>query len=264
MQKKSLPYKLSIVILLLFSLLLPSCGRDSIPTALEVPEETQEDVPTSSSVILASTEDRGEDYLDSFIFFGESTTYHLKSRGVLKGGSDTKQVWAPDSGTCILDSTITTLRIRYPDTGEALTVREAAERKQPEYLVLTFGLNGAVGHVTRGDAAFKSAYRALISSVLEVSPNTKIILQSCFPVASNMDMSAYSITLDDLNKYIVCLNGWTLELAEEMNLRYLNTAEILTDEDGRLREEYQVGDGHHLTRQAYVKILNYIRTHGYS
>lgn len=264
MRKKSLPYKLSIVTLLLLALLLSSCGRDSIPAALEIPEETQKNAPTSSSVILTSTEDRGADYLDSFIFFGESTTYHLKNRSVLKGGSDTKQVWAPDSGTCILDSTITTLRIRYPDTGEALTVREAAARKQPEYLVLTFGLNGAVGHVTRGAEAYKSSYRALINSVLEASPNTKIILQSCFPVALNMDMSAYSITLDDLNKYIDCLNGWTLELAEEMNLRYLNTASILKDEDGRLRSEYQVGDGHHLTRQAYVEILNYIRTHGYS
>ncbi len=264
MSNKKLPYKLSIGMLLLLALLFTSCARDSVPTALEITEEPQKSEPTPSSAVLLATEDRGEDYLDSFIFFGESTTYHLKSRGVLKDGSNTKQVWAPDSGTCLLDSTITTLKIRYPDTGEALTVREAAARKQPEYLVLTFGLNGAVGHIKRGEAAYKSSYRALIESVLAVSPKTKIILQSSFPVASNMDMSAYSITLDELNESIDRLNGWTLSLAEEMDLRYLNTAEILKDEDGRLRSDYQVGDGHHLTRQAYVEILNYIRTHGYS
>ena len=103
----------------------------------------------------------------------------------------------------------------------------------------------------------------LIDAVQKASPETKIILQSCFPVAENMDMSRYSISLDELNTAIQTINEWTLSLAEESDLRYLNTAEILTDRNGRLKLEYQNGDGHHLTRQAYEKILSYIRTHGY-
>ena len=77
-----------------------------------------------------------------------------------------------------------------------------------------------------------------------------------------MDMSAYSMTLDQLNAAIETINGWTLELAEEYGVYYLNTAEILRDGDGRLSMSYQVGDGHHLTAEAYGKILWYLRTHG--
>lgn len=246
---------------LLLSLALPACGqKQTVPTSLSTNETNGEQTP---SVILQQTEDFGQAYLDSFVFFGESTTYHLKSRGVLSGGTETKQVWAPDNGTATLDTAIHTLKLRYPQTGEYLTVGEAAARSKPVYLVLTFGLNGAPSHVKRGKEAYQACYRLLLDAVRAASPDTKIILQSCFPVATNMDMSRYSATLDELNEQIRTLNQWTLELAEEYGLRYLNTAEILTDENGRLRLEYQNGDGHHLTKNAYLQILHYIRTHGY-
>ena len=236
---------------------LSACATDPSRSAF-AQEETE-----PPSTLLGETEDRGQDYLDSFIFFGESTTYHLKSRGVLSGGTETTQVWAPDNGTVNLDATTTALKIRYPETGEYLTVAQAAARKQPRYMLLTFGLNGAPGNVKRGADYFKGCYRQLIEAILEASPTTRIILQSAFPVASNMDMSRYTVTLDELNEHIDTLNGWTRELAEEMGLRYLNSAEILRDGQGRLKITYQNGDGHHLTKQAYLVLLEYIRTHGY-
>ena len=78
-----------------------------------------------------------------------------------------------------------------------------------------------------------------------------------------MDMQSYSVTADELNAHIDTINSWVLELAERQGLRYLNTSEILKDKNGRLISDYQVGDGHHLTKEAYLRILHYIRTHGY-
>ncbi len=253
---------LLITLSLLLPLTLVGCGRKpSLPTVAT--EDLGTEKLPQPPTILQEGEDLGQSYLDSFIFFGESTTYHLKSRGVLSGGTATKQVWGPDNGTVNLDSTVTKLRIRYPETGEYLTVGEAAARGKPRFMILTFGLNGAVQNVRRGEDYYKSCYRSLLNAIRDASPDTKIILQSCFPVASNMDMSHYSCTLDELNSYIEIINGWVLSLAEEYELRYLNTAEILTDEQGRLRPDYQNGDGHHLTKDAYRLILQYIRTHGY-
>ena len=74
-------------------------------------------------------------------------------------------------------------------------------------------------------------------------------------------MTHFSVDLDTLNASIQTINSWTEELAAECGLAYLNTSEALTDENGRLRLEYQIGDGHHLTSEAYEKILYYIRTH---
>ena len=59
-----------------------------------------------------------EDIIDKIIFLGESTTYHLKSRGVLSGGTQTTQVWAPKSGTLMLDTSTAHCRIVYPETNE--------------------------------------------------------------------------------------------------------------------------------------------------
>jgi lysophospholipase L1-like esterase len=227
--------------------------------------KTAESIPCneSQSALLGRTEDLGEEYLDSFIFFGESTTYHLKCRGVLRDGVNTKQVWAPSMGTVNLDFTTKDIRIVYPETGELLSVADAAARSRPQYLVMTFGLNGAVQKVKKGEGFFKASYKLLIDSVRNASPDTRIILQSAFPVASNMDMKSYTVSASTLNKYIDTINRWTLELASDEGLRYLDTSEILKDDNGFLLPEYQCGDGHHLTTEAYKQILAYIRTHGY-
>ncbi len=253
--------KLSIYLLLTaLCLNLAGCARRSYTdTGADADISGQ----MSQSAILPVSEDFGQEYIDSFIFIGESTTYHMKSRGVLSGGRDTKQVWATERGTLNLDLTTPNVKIVYPQTGELLTFAEAAARERPKYIVLTFGLNGAVQNIKRGADHYKSCYLSLINSVRDASPETKIILQSAPPVASNMDMSNYSVDVKTLNEYINTINSWSLELASKEGLRYLNTAEILKNEAGELRAELQIGDGHHLTAEAYEEILYYIRTHGY-
>ncbi len=218
-------------------------------------------VPTFSP--LPQTADAGMEYIDEFVFLGESTTYHLKSRGVLSGGTDTKQVWAPKSGTLMLDPTTSNARIIYPDSGEELDLSVAAARKKPKYILLTFGLNGAVSTVRHGENYFKDCYTELIDTLLTASPESIIILQACFPVSAAMDMSDFSINAETLNEYIDRINRWSCELSEQLGIGYLNTAEILKTDDGYLLPEYDAGDGYHLSREAYLQILKYMRTHAY-
>ena len=260
--------KLFIITLCIVSICLASCKvqkNDGAKT--NTPESTLDEssdakVMQNADALLSPCEDKGMSYIDSFIFFGESTTYHLKSRGVLSDGKETKQVWANAGGTMKLDLSIDKQKIIYPETNELLTVGEAAAKKKPKYIVLTFGLNGAVQNVNRGSEYFKLCYKKLIESIRSASPSTTVILQSAFPVAENMDMSAYSIDLTTLNEYIDIQNSWTFSLACEINCKYLDTSSILKDENNNLKIEYQIGDGHHLTTEAYRQILYYIRTHG--
>ncbi len=249
--------KLSYISLALVAVLaIGSCSGDTtLPT--DVYEEER------VSTVLVPCDDLGQEYIDSFIFFGESTTYHLKSRGVLRGGTETTQVWSPKNGTANLDTTISEIKIVYPETGEEMTVYDAAKQKKPQRIILTFGLNGAVTKLKKGEDYFKTCYKSLINDILSASPDTTIIIQSCFPIAENMDMSAYSVDAKTLNEYIDTINGWSLSLAEELGLGYLDTQEVLRGNDGYLRQEYQAGDGYHLTAEAYRIILKYIRTHTY-
>lgn len=227
---------------------LLSCAKD--PTSAD-------NAKTTSS----GKNDLGQEFIDSFIFFGESTTYHLKSRGVLSGGTDTKQVWGTKSGTLNLDTAITTTKIIYPETNEEIRLSEALSKKAPQNILLSFGLNGAVQKINKGEEYFKECYKMLIDMIRKYSPSTNIFIQSAFPVASNMDMSGYSIDTATLNQYIEKINLWSRELASECGIKYLDTASELKDESGFLRAEYQVGDGYHLNVKAYEKILMYIRTH---
>ena len=246
---------LTILLALAACLSLVACSADDTEKSIQCNERP--------SALLLPSEDYGDEYIDSFIFFGESTTYHLKSRGVLRDGTNTKQVWSPKCGTVNLDFTTKDIKIIYPETKEELSVSEAAARSKPEYILFTFGLNGAVQKINKGKDYFKRSYLLLINSVKKASPETKIILQSAFPVSNNMDTSSYTVDALTLNSYIDTINNWTAELATEEGLRYLNTSEILKKEDGTLKSAYDSGDGHHLTKEAYIKILTYIRTHGY-
>lgn len=234
-----------LLILLCTVLLFTSCStsKGDAPISLTVIEENQ---ASDAS------------YTDDIIFLGESTTYHLKSRGVLSEGKDTKQVWAPKSGTLMLDPTVKDCMIVYPETGEEISLSDALTRKNPKMLCLTFGLNGATSFIARGDSYFKYCYQDLVDLIKEKSPNTKIIINSCFPIANKMDMSRYTITAEVLNSYIDTLNIWACSIAEKNGLIFIDTASALKDKDGYLMTEYSADDGYHLTADAYRVILKAI------
>ena len=257
MIKKLLFFSLFIAIIYMWT---SSCS----PRESESEEDTSKDAfIRDTEVSLMPTEDAGQSYIDSFIFLGESTTYHLKSRGVLSEGKETKQVWAPKSGTLMLDPSTASCRILYPETNEEMDIAEAMAKKKPKYMLLTFGLNGAVGNMSKGSEYFKSCYKKLISRLQEASPDTVIMLQSCFPVAADMDTSGYSVDVETLNSYIDKTNEWTALLANECGLPYLNTAEVLKDSEGYLKSCFDSGDGFHLNTEAYRQMLEYIKTHAY-
>lgn len=234
-----------------------STTPDEVPSSVSA-SDTSSAAPvisTPTPARLAETEDYGQEYLDKLIFVGDSTTYGLKAYGVLSGGKSTAQVWTPKSGTYSLNALVATYKIVYPPTGEELTVAEAAALAKPEYMVITLGVNYGVPYC--GESEFKKYYRMLLDAVTAASPETKIILQSIYPVAANSEYR------DITNPRIDVANGWVESLAEEYGLKYLDTNSALKGEDGYLKSGYQNGDGLHMNTSGLNVILNYIRTHGY-
>lgn len=209
----------------------------------------------SGSSVLEQTADMGQEYLDKIVFLGDSRTYSYKFYGVLSGGKNTTQVWTPRSGTMTLASQGYAM-IYYPETGTDMSIREAVKLKKPEYIVIGLGTNGIS---FMGEEAFKAEYRALISDIKKISPDTKVMINSIFPIAN------YYERLDLINnKKIAEANQWLVEVAEETGAKYLNTAEVLVDEQGWLNINYDNGGGAtHLNKQGNDIVMQYIRTHGY-
>lgn len=228
-----------------------------------VPATEVPDVPTDTQpaeVYLSETSDAGIAYQDSLIFFGESTTSHLRSRGVLTNGTSTKQVWTDASGTRMLSSQGLSTPIIYPDTGESMTVARAAAAKKPAVMVLSFGVNGITNFV-KNKSTYVNNYNKLIKTVQEASPDTKIILQTVYPVRA---ATGYSVDTETLNSYIETLNSWLPEIAAaNQNVRIADTASVLRASDGLLSPEFDTGDGLHLTAEAYRAVLTYLRTHAW-
>ncbi len=204
--------------------------------------------------VLGSTDDAGPDYIGKIVFLGDSTTYGLRAYKMLDGGRDTTQVWTPASGTLTL-SQVSFAKIVYPETGAELTIKEAAAAKQPEYLVITLGVNGVS---FMDEEYFKSEYKKMIESIAEASPDTKIICQSMFPVARTYE-HLNSINNDKIR----AANHWIVEVANEVGVKFVDTYSVLCDSEGWLPEEYHNGDGMHLNSTSFTLELDNLRTHAY-
>lgn len=216
-------------------------------------------------IILEESNDFGDEYINKIIFLGESTTYGLKYYGVLNGGVDTTQVWtggklengvAKTTGTLSLSPSISSSKIFYPDTNEIMTIGDAISIKSPEYLIITLGLNNGVSYYSEEE--FKRCYSSLLDTVINSDCSPKIILQSIFPVSKRCTITAFT------PEKIKRCNEWIYELAEQYNIKYLNTYEALADTDGYLYENYENGDGIHLNKQGLEIVINYIKYHGYN
>lgn len=190
-------------------------------------------------------------YVDKLVFFGDSTTHGMKSYKVF-GSRDTTQVWTPTSGTLALFRAMTDL-IYNPVTGEEQQIGALAASVKPEYLIMTLGVNGVS---MMDEDYFKEEYQNVVNAILKNSPDTKLILQSIYPVAKSYE-NQKSIN----NTKICAANEWIAEIADAYGLPYLNTYSALVGADGYLPESYQNGDGMHLNSEGFAVIMQYVKTH---
>lgn len=204
----------------------------------------------NTPTVLSETEDMGQEYVDKFIFLGDSTTYGMGFYKVVS----TNQVWTPESGTLTL-SKWEASTVVYPDDNTELSIQDAVTKKQPEYMLITLGVNGVA---FMDEEYFVTEYTSLVKAIQTASPNTKIILNSIYPVSVNYP-SANGIT----NEKIDAANKWIQTIASSTGVKYLDSESVLKDSSGALVETYHNGDYLHLTADSFGLVINYLRTHGY-
>ncbi len=234
-----------------------TAAETDLETALETapdtaPDPTAEPTPEPIPTELQLTEDMGEGYLSRIIFLGDSTTYGMLAYGVLPS----QQVWTPSSGTLTLNAqSYAELDIYAADGSKrSMSIRDAAAEIQPDILVITLGVNGIS---FMDESSFKEEYTDLIGGILAVSPDTKIICHSIYPVIDSQAPEGID------NARVNAANGWLYDIAVSTGTRYLNTHDALMDATGNLVEDYCNGDGIHLDPDGFAVVLNSVRTHGY-
>ena len=117
------------------------------------------------------------------------------------------------------------------------------ETKKPEYLIVNLGTNGVS---FMDEEYFKSEYTEMVEALKEACPETKIMLSSLYPVALS-----YPYQDDINNDKLAAASEWIYEIAEEEGVRYIDLAAAVKDENGDLPETSHIGDGYHLSKDAW-------------
>ena len=192
------------------------------------------------------------DPIDRMTFFGDSTTAHL----ALRGGIPKERVWS-GAGSTVLFETVNAVKcVHLQKENRDVTVVEAVRCKKPQILVITVGVSGGAGRLTR--ESFVDIYRELLLSVQNASPETKILVQSLLPLSDRSVKHYKRLT----KEAVLQANVWLRELCEEMRIPYVDTHAKLIDPDtGYLKPEYQNDEYMHLTAAAYEIILENLRSY---
>ena len=217
---------------------------------------------TATPWILSETLDAGLEYQNKITFLGDSTTHGMKSYGVLSDGKDTEQVWYGEVGNTITFAYVNTVKIKRFSNDTPMLIPDAAEKYKPKILYITLGVTGGVS-TNLAEEGFKEIYKILIGNILEKSPETKIVLQSIYPVTKNIDPTYGAIIT---NEKIMKANTWIEDICEELyksgkSVYYLDTYSVLVNDEGYLPENYSNGDGLHLSAAGFSAVLSNIRKH---
>ena len=207
-------------------------------------------VGTSASIsgaIPESSEKEEWDYFDDTVFVGDSISYGIASYKYLTFDHVFAKIGL-HQGTALSSSCV------YTSKTQSYTIFEALKMAKPGKVIVTLGINAIYNYK---QDSFYDQYEELINKIKAATPDSKIIIQSIFPVAQYW---ANNNGKPDYNKYIAYANQKLYTLAENNDCYFLYTYEKLTDENGYLLTQYS-GDGIHLSRDGYTAVFDYILTH---
>ena len=199
------------------------------------------------NVMLKQTDELDDKYLKDFIFAGDSIPLYYANYTGITG----HQIWNKNG---INPETIKTsnININYGNDGEMLLV-DAFKKYKPKYVLLTLGSNSA-GWMKVD--YFISEYKDLIKQLQAASSETTIIIQSIPPVDAKLDVNN-SLNNKKINDY----NYYLLKMCNELNLKFLNSAEALKDENGTCKTGLCQSDGIHQTKQGIIELVLYLKSH---
>lgn len=212
----------------------------SKPSKTEAKEEEIE-----YSTLLAYKENAKNGYMNNCVFLGDSRTVAAVSYGFLNDDSVLAQVGI--SHTAVATTTFV------QNSGKQYTLDSYLKSHQVPVVYINYGVNGMNGI---SEDRYESTYEKLIDHIIELCPNSNIVLMGIWPVD---DYGRYQGNVK--NEWIDKYNAWLFSIAEAKGLYYLDVETVLKGSDGQIDPRYDAGDGLHYRACAYTEILKYIISH---
>lgn len=135
--------------------------------------------------------------------------------------------------------------------GKKVTLLEDMKNKDIDTVYIMLGVN-ELGWAY--PEVFKLKYKELIEKIREIKPNVNIYVQSIIPVTKEIDSTNKYINNNRIRKY----NDLIKELANELDVKYLDVASALVNDEGYLPSQAST-DGIHVDRDYCLKWLEYLK-----
>jgi lysophospholipase L1-like esterase len=127
-------------------------------------------------------------------------------------------------------------------SGGVLKRLDEIVRHQPSKVFICIGTNDIAKGISQ--EVIIQNYRTILQTVKVQSPETKIYVQSCFPVGKD-------VFTGHNNEKVRLLNTEINKLCSELNVSYIDLYPSFTDETGYLNPEY-TNDNLHLMGKGYL------------
>ena len=201
--------------------------------------------PPDSPVVLKEVSGTRSGYLKHCVFLGDSRMVGMVNYACISDEDALAQVGI--SHNSVENFTFS------QNSGKEYTVRSYLAARKPEVIYLGFGVNG-MNYMD--EDTYKKTYRTLVEHIMEMSPESRLVLMAIWPVDDDGPYKG-AVKTEWVDKY----NEFFLALAEEKGQYYLAVNSVLQDANGRIRKEYDGGDGLHYNAAACKVIMNYIQSH---
>ena len=212
-----------------------------------MPEETVPDAPPAAEEAWAPVpvgEAVEDTYFDDAVFLGDSRTDGFRLYSGLNAGT---YLYATGA-------TVESVFSKAVDTPQGrMPLLDALAKTDCGKIYVMLGIN-ELGWV--GTDTFRNQAAKMFQRIQADHPDAVVVIQSLLPVSAKQDAKGSYVN----NQRIGVYNQILRELAEELELPYLDVAEAVTDEDGCLRADWTF-DGVHLNKAGCQAWLEYLRTH---
>ena len=206
---------------------------------------TEETGQEGETTLLEYDISRDSSYLNHCIFLGDSRTVAMVTYGYVPEDSTLAEV-----GLCHVDAERKTYTF---NSGLQYSFSTYLETHAADVIYISYGING-VGYTD--ETTYKESYEQLIEDVLLYAPDSKIVLQSIWPVREG-----YAMTQKITNANVDAYNDFLYQLAKDKGIYYLDTASVLKDDYNAMKAEYNSGDGLHYNEAGYEAVFSYILSH---
>ena len=212
---------------------------------IEMATEGMKSESTPDTTILAKKEGAKEGYLNRCVFLGDSRTVAMVNYGFFNDDAALAQIGI--SHPAFASNTFIN------NAGKEYTLKSYLGSHQAPVIYILLGVNGINDP---SEEHYRNTFISLIDKVVEMAPNSNIVLVAIGPVDDN---GIYKKSVQ--NAWIDKYNDFLLETAKEKHIFYLDIAEILKGSDGQVKPEYNGGDGLHYSGKGCEAIFKYIVEH---